>query len=157
MHTKMSAFDGLSTPNNIIKRSKEYGWNAISIIDRYNVQSFPEAMLSSEKFHQKIIYGLEAEIIDRFVPLVLNPIDANLNTATYVSFDLETTGLYNEYDDIIEFGAIKIKNGAIIDRIDFFIKPSKPIPYAVSKLTRITNDMVANAISIKAALNKIID
>ena len=52
--------------------------------------------------------------------------DLKLTEETYVVFDLETTGLYpNSGDSIIEIGAVKIKDGNIIDRYDELIKPDK--------------------------------
>lgn len=63
----------------------------------------------------------------------------------YVAFDLETTGLNVENDCIIEIGALKVRNGKVVDRYMEFIKPEKPISSLISNITGITNDMVANA------------
>ena len=52
----MSAFDGIASVSEIIERSKDFGWNAISIVDRFNVQSFPDAYNIGKKLGQKIIY-----------------------------------------------------------------------------------------------------
>lgn len=62
-----------------------------------------------------------------------------------VVFDVETTGLDRERDQIIELGAVKIDNGNIIERFSTFVKPTKHIPYDVTKLTGITEEMVAGA------------
>lgn len=62
-----------------------------------------------------------------------------------VVFDVETTGLDRERDQIIELGAVKIDNGNIIERFSTFVKPTKHIPYDVTKLTGITEEMVADA------------
>ena len=154
--TKMSAFDGLISPNDLVKRSKKYGWGAISVIDRYDVQSFPDAMSASSKLNQKIIYGVEIDKMDRQIQLVLNPTKQKISEASYVVFDLETTGLFNEYEDIIEFGAVKVQNGVIVDTIDMFIKPSKPLPSKIIELTHITDAMLEDAKSIKQALKEIV-
>ncbi len=71
---------------------------------------------------------------------------------TIVVFDCETTGLNREDDEIIEIGAVKIDDGNIIEKFSTFVKPSKPIPYAVTKLTGITQDMVKNAPPIEAVI-----
>ena len=67
-----------------------------------------------------------------------------LTDITYVVFDLETTGLYpNSGDSIIEIGAVKIKDGNIIDRYDELVYPSKLLSEDIIKITGITNEMLA--------------
>ena len=63
--------------------------------------------------------------------------DIKLTEEEYVVFDLETTGLYpNSGDTIIEIGAVKIKNGKIIDRYDELINPFKDLSEEeIQKLT----------------------
>jgi DNA polymerase-3 subunit alpha (Gram-positive type) len=73
-----------------------------------------------------------------------------------IVFDIETSGLNNEFCDLIEFGAVKIKNLRIVDRIDFFIKPSKPISSYISTKTHITNETLQKeGIDLVEALKKI--
>ena len=43
--------------------------------------------------------------------LLTKPTDRDLKEATYVVFDVETTGLSNQYDQIIELAAVKVKDG----------------------------------------------
>lgn len=63
---------------------------------------------------------------------------------TYVVFDLETTGLHaNEGDSIIEIGAVKMKDGKIIDTYDKLIDPLKPLSEEIVSITGITNEMVS--------------
>ena len=63
---------------------------------------------------------------------------------TYVVFDLETTGLHaSEGDSIIEIGAVKMKNGKIIDTYDKLIDPLKPLSEEIISITGITNEMVS--------------
>lgn len=62
----------------------------------------------------------------------------------YVVFDLETTGLYpNSGDSIIEIGAVRIKEGKIIDRFDELIYPDKALNEEIIKITGITNEMLS--------------
>ena len=51
----------------------------------------------------------------------------NLNDATYVVYDVETTGFSTNYDVIIEIAAVKIKNGAIIDEFSDFANPHRKL------------------------------
>jgi len=64
---------------------------------------------------------------------------------TIVVFDLETTGLNPENCEITEIGAVKIVNGQIKERFASFVKPKEEIPEEVTRLTGITNEMVAHA------------
>lgn len=64
---------------------------------------------------------------------------------TYVAFDLETTGLNVESDNIIEIGAIKVIDGKVKDRFMEFLKPDNPISSMITNITGITNEMVAYA------------
>ena len=57
----------------------------------------------------KMIYGVEFNMIEPILNIVYNEIDTSIEHATYVSFDLETTGLSVIHDGITEFGAVKIK------------------------------------------------
>lgn len=64
---------------------------------------------------------------------------------TYVAFDLETAGLSEENDQIIEIGAVKVQEGKVTDRFMQFLRPDEPISPAITYITGITNEMVANA------------
>ncbi len=64
---------------------------------------------------------------------------------SYVCFDLETTGLSPDKDEIIEIGAVKVVEGKVVDRFMRFVKPNEPISEMVTSITGITNAMVADA------------
>ncbi len=66
----------------------------------------------------------------------------------YVVFDLETTGIRINRDEIIELAAVILdKNGIQMENASFvqFVKPTNPIPPFVTVLTSITNNDVYNA------------
>ena len=61
----------------------------------------------------------------------------------YIVFDLETTGLNaNMGDSIIEIGAVKIKEGKIVDRFNELIYPNRELPDEIIEITGITNEML---------------
>ena len=62
---------------------------------------------------------------------------------SYVAFDIETTGLSPEHNEIIEIGALKVREGKVVDRFIRFIEPEAGIPPMITQLTGITNDMAA--------------
>ncbi|MEE1243725.1 PolC-type DNA polymerase III [Frisingicoccus sp.] len=64
---------------------------------------------------------------------------------SYVCFDLETTGLSPDRDEIIEIGAVKVDEGKVVDRFMCFVKPDTPISSMVTSITGITNEMTADA------------
>ena len=79
--------------------------------------------------------------------------DLKLTEETYVVFDLETTGLYpNSGDTIIEIGAVKIKDGKIIDRYDELINPAKELSEEIIKITGINNNMLKGKRNEEVAL-----
>lgn len=156
MHSNMTAYEGINSPEAIFKHAQKCGYESIAIIERNNVQSIPDIFKASKNYPSiKPLYGCEFEVIDRFIPIVVNPIDKSLVEADYVVFDIETTGLYPEFDDLIEFGAIKFSKGEITERIDFFVKPTKPLTNVAMNLSHITNEMIKDAIGQKEALLKI--
>ena len=72
----------------------------------------------------------------------------------YVVFDIETTGLDTDNDEIIELGAVKIENGQIKEKFSTFVKPNRAIPYEVTELTGITNEMVKGAPPVNMVLEE---
>lgn len=70
----------------------------------------------------------------------------------YVVFDLETTGVSTMRDAIIEISAVKVKGGIVVDTYSTLVNPGRPIPYAASSVNHITDEMVAGAPDIAAAL-----
>lgn len=63
----------------------------------------------------------------------------------YVVFDLETTGLSTESDEIIEIAAIKIEKGKFTEKFSTFVKPSESISREITSITGITDAMVVHA------------
>lgn len=62
----------------------------------------------------------------------------------FVVLDVETTGMQPPADRITELGAIRVRNGRIVDEFNELINPEREIPWGVVRLTGITNDMVKN-------------
>ena len=146
LHTKMSAMDGISDCSALIKRAAEWGHKAVAITDHGVVQAFPEAAKASKKTGVKAIFGVEGYLVP----------DTDLidMQETYVVFDIETTGLKAQHADIIEIGAVKIENGRIIDRFQTFVNGGVLIPPNITKLTGITNAMIADAPSARDVLEQ---
>lgn len=145
LHTNMSQLDATNTPTDFIKTAKKFGQKAIAITDHGDVQSFPEAYSTGKATGMKILYGVEANMIDDHALLVLNPAPMTYEDREFVIFDVETTGLSSVYDTIIEIGAVKMKNGEVLEKFDKFINPHHPLSEQTINLTSITDEMVSAA------------
>ena len=64
---------------------------------------------------------------------------------SYIAFDIETTGLDPLENEIIEIGALKVRDGRVAERFMEFIRPISPISPMITGLTGITNEMVTDA------------
>lgn len=73
-----------------------------------------------------------------------------------VALDLETTGLDIHNDHIIEIGAVRFRDGIIIDEFSTVINPNVNIPHQVTYLTGIQQSDVINAPTIEVILPKLI-
>lgn len=75
----------------------------------------------------------------------------------YIFLDLETTGLDPARDEIIEVGAVKARQGKIIDTFQALVKPRQGISYKIKKLTGISEEILAEAATVNTVLPRLID
>jgi len=166
-HTKMSDMDGVAHAKDLISQALKWGHKALAITDHGNVQGFTEALhavdkikfsykKSGKEFDFKILYGVEAYLVDDLKEIISNSKGQSLSEK-YVVFDIETTGFSAVYDKIIEIGAVKIENGVITERFSKFVNPKRPIPYKIEKLTGINDQMVMNAEGIEIIISEFIE
>lgn len=83
----------------------------------------------------------------------------SLDSSRFVVFDTETTGFYpHKGDEIISVGGVVIDNGQLTDETFIqLINPYRGIPPLVTKLTGITDEMVATAPDFVVVCNKFMD
>lgn len=79
------------------------------------------------------------------------------NLCNFTVIDLETTGLDPKYDDIIEVGAVRYRNGEAVAEFSSLVNPGYKIDEFISELTGITNEMLIVAPSIKEILPKYLE
>ena len=155
-HTNMSEMSGVMSIKDYAKRAKEFGHSGIAVTDYGVVHSFPFAFKeANEDF--KVILGIEAYMVDDEQDLITNPKDKMIEDEIYVVFDIETTGFDPFNDKIIEIGAVKMRGKEIIGEFSEFVNPEIPIPPKITKLTTITDEMVANAEKIETVLPKFLE
>ncbi|MBC7105805.1 MAG: PolC-type DNA polymerase III, partial [Firmicutes bacterium] len=145
LHTRMSAMDAVTAAEDYIRQAAAWGHPAVAITDHGVVQAFPEAMAAAARYGVKVLYGMEAYVVDEAPALVSRGGDLPLDGAEFVVVDVETTGLRARADEIIEVGAVKIRSGSIVDRFHSLVRPRRGIPERITRLTGITWDMVRDA------------
>ena len=156
LHTQMSAMDSVIPVKKVINTAIEWGHKAIAITDHGGVQAFPDAMNASKGKDIKILYGVEAYLVDDDQEIIQDANDLDFNQK-FVVFDIETTGFSPINDNITEIGAVLVENGVIVENFSTFVNPEMDIPYEVQGLTKITNEMVEDAPKIDEALKKFME
>ncbi|MBS9337157.1 PolC-type DNA polymerase III [Fructobacillus parabroussonetiae] len=146
-HTNMTGMDAVTDFGKVAKLAKAWGQEALTVMDTGNVQGYPQAIEAAKKNDLKMIYGMEANVVEDGDPIAYNTKDQSLSDKelTYVAFDLETTGLSAVSDRIIELSAVKMQMGNVIDKYSEYINPGFPLSEFTTNLTSITDAMVANA------------
>ena len=159
-HTKMSDMDGVTDVKDLLKRAHDWGHKALAITDHGVVQSFPDANHFIEGLDKndpfKVIYGVEGYLVDDLTDVAVNEKGQSLDD-TYVVFDLETTGFSPIKDKIIEIGAVKVEHGEITEKFSTFVNPKIPIPFQITQLTSITDQMIMNAPDIENVLPQFLE
>ncbi len=166
-HTKMSQMDGVADEEDIVKTAMKFGMKAVAITDHNGVQGFPHVFnmvtANNKKLEEgqepfKAIYGAELTMIDDSVNIVVRPDDSVMLEDTFVVFDFETTGFNaGGADSIIEIGAVKIKNGEILERYDELINPGRPLPEKITELTNITDEMLVGKENEETAVKRFVE
>ncbi len=169
LHTKMSAMDALTDTGEAIARAAKWGHRAIAVTDHGVTHSFTDALANSKtKIARsdepiKILYGCEGYYINdvdtedtpaslkTFRTCVFGEGDAPLD-GEFVAFDVEATGLSPERDRIIEIGAVRMREGEVLDRFSTFVDPERLLTDAIVELTGITDEMLAGAPSEREAI-----
>ena len=163
-HTNMSEMDGVCDIREIVNYAFDLGHKGIVITDHADVQSFVKAFNAAQGCRKKdpergfrVGLGCEFNMCNDELLIVRNPSGKPIDACEYIAFDLETTGLSCFFDHMIEFGGVKIRNQAVVDTKQLFIRPPVPIPPFISSKTNITNAMVANARTFPEAVDDILE
>ena len=151
LHTKMSQMDGVVDAKELVKFVRSLNHKAVAVTDHNCLQAFPDlyhavcdinSKIENEEDKFKVIYGSELNIVNNTIDLIYNLKEYSLLDEEYVVFDTETTGFTPFVDQMIEIGAVKIKNGVVTDRFDELINPNRKLPDKIVELTNITDEML---------------
>jgi len=154
LHTKMSAMDGVTDIGDYIKQAAKWGHKAIALTDHGVVQAIPDAYHAGKKNNIKVIYGLEGNLVEDMPRLGWKSQPIPLEDATYVVYDVETTGFSTQFDVIIEIAAVKIRNGSIIDEFSEFANPHRKLTLKIIELTHILQSDVDKAPELKDVMTR---
>ena len=75
----------------------------------------------------------------------------------YVVFDLETTGIYTNSDEVIEISGVKVQNGKVTEEFTSLVNPGRHIPKGASAVNGITDHMVKSAPEFSIVLKEFLD
>ncbi len=149
LHSNMSVMDAMTPADKLVKQAYDWGHKAMAITDHGVAQGFPDVMKAVDGIRKgggefKPIYGCEIYFVDDVIDIVAGETDIDTK-GEFIVLDTETTGLSSENDRIIEIGAVRMKDGQILESFDTFIDPERSISPKITELTSITNEMVADA------------
>ncbi|MFA7529505.1 MAG: PolC-type DNA polymerase III [Bacilli bacterium] len=157
-HTKMSVQDGVMDVADYVNCALEFRHRALAVTDHYNIQALPDLDALTRGADIKPIFGLEGVMVDENkFRIALTDADIDLDDAVYVVYDLETTGLSSNYNEIIEIAAVKIRGEEIVEEFSTYVKPKRPIPAEITEITSITEDDVRGAPPIGEVIGKFKD
>lgn len=166
-HTKMSQMDGLCDEVELVKQAISWGHKAVAITDHNGAQAFPHVFNYVTSYNKdlkegqepfKAIYGTELTMIDDAVDIVIRPNDKIMLDQTFVVFDFETTGFNaGGADSIIEIGAVKIKDGVILEKYDELINPGRPLSQKIIDVTNITDEMLEGKDNEENAVKRFVE
>ncbi|MBP5835922.1 PolC-type DNA polymerase III [Candidatus Phytoplasma meliae] len=158
VHTKMSNLDAINSAKEYLQIAESWGHKAIAFTDHSGIYAYPEIYKFSKNKKIKPVYGLEIDFIEEKPLYITNQVednltyDFNLQEATYVVFDLETTGFSSIRDKIIEIAGVKIHRGQKIAEFEAFIDPQEKLTPTIINITNITDEMLAGQQTIDQVL-----
>ena len=156
LHSNMSTMDGINHMMDYAQYAKAMGHTAMAITDHAVVQGYPDAQAAGKKTGLKMLYGVEFYMVDDKLNYIKNPSPIELNKASYVVLDLETTGLNCYYDRIIQFGGVKVEHGMVTESLSVYINPERSLPKKIVQVTGITDAELADKPTIDKAIDRII-
>lgn len=125
-------------------RNSRHGYPDLMLVDGQGVR-FVEVKTDGDQLRRNQLLrigqlreaGFRADVVR--IRWTLDP------AQTYVVVDVETTGGRSDGHRVTEIGAVKLKDGHIVDRFETLVNPQRSIPAGITRLTGITPAMVADA------------
>ncbi|MBU4689495.1 PolC-type DNA polymerase III [Mycoplasma zalophidermidis] len=158
--SKLNTMDGLFNPPDIISKAEEFGMPAVAICDLDAVQGYPNFYQKARKSKVKGLYAASFSVFHKNPIIFYGDVPSGkITDHSYVSFDIETTGLSPKFHELIEYGSYVINVNKIAPQpTQFLVKPKEKIKPYTTQLTGITQkDIDSTGLDCKVALQKIYD
>lgn len=158
VHTKMTNLDGFVDSKDLINTLKSWKMDAVGITDTETLQALPDLYDAFSKEGIRMLPGAELLLVEDELRVLTNLSDkkvpdiSDIKDASFVVFDLETTGLSKYKDRITEIGAVKVCNGKITEEYNQLVNPEMVISEKITDITGITNEMVEDCPKIEEVM-----
>ena len=112
--------------------------------------------MTSDALHRFIVPGTDPVVVDSYASLAARAVDTVFGFEDeVVVVDIETTGFDPDADAIIEIAAAAMRGPEVLDRFHTLVDPGRPIPLDTSRLTGITDEDLAGAPCVEAAVARL--
>lgn len=86
---------------------------------------------------------------------MLELIEKSLDSLSYAVVDTETSGMYSQYNRVIDVGIVIVENGQIVKEWETLVDPNQDIPFWITKYTNLSNKDVVGKPTFEEVLPKI--
>jgi DNA polymerase-3 subunit epsilon len=124
--------------------NSRYGYPDLMLLDQDGIRFFEVKTEGDQLRRNQLLRlrqlreaGFRADVLR--VRWVIDP------AQEYVVVDVETTGGRGEHHRVTEIGAVKVRDGRIVERFQTLLNPQRTIPPNITRLTGITPAMVSDA------------
>ena len=136
LHTRMSQMDGLIDLSRLADAAARLKIGCFAVTDHGVLQAYPEAQEIAHRHGLKVIYGLEAYVVQDRPPITMRtralPLDGD-----FVALDIETTSLSPQSGEVIEIGLVRFSGGQRVDALDTLVRPQGEVSQRTQELTGI--------------------
>ena len=153
--------DAMTDAETLIMRAAEWGHPAIAITDHGVAQAYPEAMKAAKAAKKagmpiKVLYGMEGYFEDDTRPMVTGEGDGDF-AREFIAVNLKTNGENPRRDRIIELGAVRVRDGEVVEDFVTFADPRIPLLAKTAEKLGITDEMLRGAPSEGEAIRKFVE
>ncbi len=155
LHTRMSQMDGLIDLARMAEAAERLRISAFAVTDHGVLQAFPEAQEIARKHGLKVIYGLEAFVVQDRPPITMRAGTQSVS-GDFVALDIETTSLSPRSGEVIEVGLVRFAGGQKVDEYETLVRPQGEVSQRTQELTGIDPLSLKDAPSLDQVAGEIL-